>query len=93
MKSRYILAAALAGTITLAGCADMSQQDQRVLSGAAIGTAAGAAVGAITGDWAWAAGGAAAGAIGGYLVDQQKQREQAAYERGVKQGQAQQKKQ
>lgn len=64
----------------------MSQQDQSVLSGAAIGTAAGVALGAITGDWVWAA-----GAIGGYVVDQQRQREQRAFERGVKQGQAQQK--
>ena len=91
MRSRFVVAAALAGTITLAGCADMSQQDQSVLSGAAIGTAAGVALGAITGDWAWAAGGAAAGAIGGYIVDQQRQREQRAFDRGVQEGRAQQK--
>jgi hypothetical protein len=76
----------LAAAIVLAGCAGMSETEQRTLSGAEIGTASGAAVGAITGDWGWAAAGAAAGAAGGYLYDKQKKKEQAAYEQGVKAG-------
>jgi hypothetical protein len=89
MNRKFLLAAALGGAIALSGCAGMSQTEQRVMSGTAIGTAGGAVVGAITGDWAWAAAGAAVGAAGGYLVDQQKRREQQAYEAGVRSGQAQ----
>lgn len=92
MKVRLVLVPALAGVLALAGCAGMSTTEQRTLSGAAIGTGAGAVVGAATGDWAWALGGAAVGAAGGYLYDQQKQKEQRAYEQGVQQGKAQSKK-
>lgn len=91
MNRKIFLAAALSGAIALSGCANMSQTEQRVMSGAAMGTAGGVVVGAITGDWAWAAAGAAVGAAGGYLVDRQKQKEQQAYEAGVRSGQAQQK--
>jgi len=45
-------------------------------------------IGAATGEWAWAAGGAAIGAAGGYLYDQQRQREQRAYQQGVQAGKA-----
>jgi len=64
MTRNLILVCGIAGTLALAGCAGMSETEQRTLSGAAIGTAAGVAVGAITGQWAWAAGGAAIGAAG-----------------------------
>ena len=80
---------AMAGLMTLAGCAGMSETQQRTLSGAGIGTAAGVAVGAITGEWAWAAGGAAIGAASGFLYDQQKQREKQAFEAGVQTGKQQ----
>jgi hypothetical protein len=91
MKSRLMAVAGLAGALALAGCAGMSTTEQRTLSGAAIGTGVGAVVGAATGDWAWAAGGAAVGAASGYLYDQQKQKEQRAYEQGLQEGKAQKK--
>lgn len=58
--------------LLLAGCASMSDTQQRTLSGAAIGTAAGYTIGATTGasKGRAAAIGAAAGALGGYLYDQ-----------------------
>jgi uncharacterized membrane protein len=63
--------ALLAATALVAGCSDMSQTQQRTLSGAAIGTAGGAALGAIGGNPLLGAGaGAAAGALGGYVYDQ-----------------------
>jgi hypothetical protein len=72
MKPRSMMTCGVAAAIVLAGCAGMSDTEQRTLSGAPIGNAGGAAVGAITGDWAWAAAGAAAAAAGGYLYDKQK---------------------
>jgi hypothetical protein len=89
MTRKLILAWSLAGAVTLAGCAGMSETEQRTLSGAAVGTAAGAAVGAITGEWAWTLGGAAVGAASGYIYDQQKQKEKRAYEQGVQEGKKQ----
>jgi len=74
---------ALVVALAVAGCAGMSDTQQRTLSGAGIGTAVGAGVGAITGEWAWAAGGAAIGAASGYIYDQQKKKEEEAYRRGV----------
>ncbi len=60
----------------LAGCANMTPQQQRVLSGGALGAGAGAALGAITGHSiaGGAAIGAAAGAVGGFVYDQSKRR-------------------
>ena len=89
MNRNLIIACSLAGTLALGSCSNMSQQEQSVLSGAGIGTAAGVAVGAITGDWWWAAAGAAAGAATGYLVDRNKQQQQQAYDRGVQAGKQQ----
>jgi len=89
MNRRLAIVPAVACALALTGCAGMSTTEQRTLSGAAIGTGVGAAVGAVTGDWGWAAGGAAIGAAGGYLYDQQKQKEQRAYEQGVQAGKSQ----
>jgi hypothetical protein len=89
MKHGLIGVPLLAGMLATSGCANMSQTEQRTLSGAAIGTGVGAVVGAATGEWGWAAGGAAIGAAGGYLYDQQKQKEQRAYEQGVQAGKTQ----
>lgn len=86
MNRKLLAVAAVAGTFAVAGCAGMSDTQQRTMSGAAIGTAVGAGVGAITGDWAWAAGGAAIGAASGYIYDQQKKKEEEAYRRGVEAG-------
>ncbi|MBL8396347.1 MAG: glycine zipper family protein [Candidatus Accumulibacter sp.] len=89
MNKKLLVVPVIAGALALAGCAGMSSTEQRTLSGAAIGTGVGAAVGAVTGDWGWALGGAAIGAAGGYIYDQQKQKEQRAYEQGVQAGKSQ----
>ena len=62
----------MAGLIV--GCAGMTTQQQRVLSGGAIGAGTGAALGAVTGGSVagGAAIGAAGGAVGGYIYDQSK---------------------
>jgi len=86
MNRTILAAAALVGAVSVAGCAGMSDTQQRTLSGAGSGTAVGAGVGALPGDWAWAAGGAAIGAASGFLVDQQRKREEEAYRRGVESG-------
>lgn len=55
----------------IAGCAGMSNTEQRMLSGGAIGAAGGAALGAIGGNAALGAvAGGAAGVVGGVIVDQ-----------------------
>jgi osmotically inducible lipoprotein OsmB len=62
-----------AGLIALSGCANMSNTEQRTLSGAGIGAVGGAAIGAIAGDAGTGALiGTAVGAAGGYLYDQGK---------------------
>jgi len=59
--------------VLLAGCSNMTTREQRVLSGAAIGTGVGAAAGAIGGNLGLGAAlGAAGGAAAGLLVDEQK---------------------
>lgn len=61
---------ALASVISLVSCADLNSTDQRVLSGAALGTIAGAGIGALSGNAGTGALiGAGAGAVGGYLYD------------------------
>jgi len=57
--------------VTLAGCSDMSQREQRALSGGAIGAAGGAVIGAMAGSPAI---GGAAGAATGALWDDIKKR-------------------
>ena len=59
----------------LAGCAGMSQTQQRTLSGGAMGAGAGAAIGAISGGSAGTGAlvGGAVGALGGYLYGKSKQ--------------------
>ena len=85
---RILICIPLAGALALGGCSDMSQEQQRTLSGGAIGAAAGTAIGAIAGHTVWGlAIGAAAGAAGGYLFDQYKQGQQNAYQRGYAAGQ------
>jgi hypothetical protein len=56
--------------IVLAGCSGMSNTQQKMLSGGAIGAAAGAGITAIAGgNPIWGAiGGAAVGTAGGYLM-------------------------
>jgi hypothetical protein len=73
--------------VALAGCADMSPSQQRMLSGTVGTTAAGAAIGAIAGNAGLGAAiGAGAGLAGSYLYDKHKQSQQRAYEQGYQQG-------
>ncbi len=67
--SRFLTAIVL--VVLLAGCSGMSTQQQRMLSGGAIGAGAGAAVGGISGGSATTGAilGGAAGVAGGYLYD------------------------
>jgi hypothetical protein len=68
MKKIIAIAAA---TVAIAGCSNMSNTEQRTLSGAGIGAAAGAVGTAIFhGNPIWGAvGGAAVGAASGYVYD------------------------
>jgi hypothetical protein len=90
MSRRSIASVFIAGFL-LAGCAGMSDTEQRTLSGGAMGAAGGAVVGAIAGNTALGAAiGGAAGLAGGYIWDRHKKSEEEAYERGVKDGQSSQ---
>ena len=70
-------------TLGLAGCANMSQTEQRTVTGGAGGAAVGAIIGALAGNAAMGAAiGGAAGATGGYLFGKHKEVEHNAYEQG-----------
>jgi hypothetical protein len=86
MRSTRFFIAGLVMAVMLTGCAGMTDQEQRMATGAAIG---GAALGVATGSWGWAAVGTAAGAGTGYLIEAQRQRERAAFERGIEEGRSQ----
>ncbi len=61
----------VAASLLFAGCAGMSNTEQRVLSGGAIGASGGAILGAIGGSAALgAAAGGGAGLLGGFVYDQ-----------------------
>lgn len=68
-----ILAALGIVMLVTTSCSNMTNQQQRMLSGAAIGSGVGAVGTAMTGGCVscGAAIGAGAGAVGGYIVDQQ----------------------
>ncbi len=74
MQSNNKLLVTLGLVGVLAGCANMSDTEQRTLSGAAIGTAGGALIGGMASGTplTGAAIGAAAGAASGYLYDRHK---------------------
>lgn len=87
-KKRVLHALSVAGVLVIGGCADLTETQQRTLTGGAMGAAGGAAIGAIAGNAALGAGiGAATGIAGGYLWDRHRQAERAAYQRGVQSGQ------
>ncbi|MEJ1977157.1 MAG: glycine zipper family protein [Acetobacteraceae bacterium] len=68
---KYVVIIAVALTIPLVGCSNMSPTEQRALSGTGIGAAGGAVIGAIAGNAGLGAGiGAAAGLASGLLYDQ-----------------------
>jgi uncharacterized membrane protein len=62
------------GLVGLTGCSDLTAREQRMLTGAAAGTAIGAAGTVMTGGCVacGAAIGGAVGTAGGYIVDQMK---------------------
>ncbi len=70
-------------TLIISGCANMSQTEQRTLSGGVGGAGLGAVIGAIAGNAGMGAAiGAAAGTTGGFLFGKHKEAEQKAYQRG-----------
>ena len=79
-----------AATLAIAGCSNMSNTEQRTLSGGAIGATAGAIGTAIFhGNPIWGAvGGAAVGAASGYIYDAYKKEEASQYKSGYNAGQS-----
>jgi hypothetical protein len=75
MLKSQIAGLALVGLVA-AGCSGMNNQQQRALSGAAIGTGAGAAIGLLTGGSVvtGAVIGAAAGTAGGLLYHEEQKK-------------------
>jgi uncharacterized membrane protein len=70
---RVTVSALLAATVLLAGCAEMSDTQRRVATGAGVGAAAGALIGSSsTNAGTGALIGAGVGALGGYIYDQSK---------------------
>ncbi len=83
MKRFSILLVALLAITGLAGCAGMTDTQQRTVTGGLGGSAGGAIIGAIAGNAGMGAAiGAGVGIVGGYLYDKHKQAEQRAYEQG-----------
>ena len=84
-----------AATLAIAGCSNMSNTEQRTLSGASIGAAAGAVGTAIFhGNPIWGAvGGAAVGAASGYVYDAYKKEQASQYNSGYNAGKTNQKNQ
>ena len=73
----------------LAGCAGMTDTQQRALSGSAAGAAGGALIGAIAGNTGLGAAiGAGSGLVGGLVVDRVEKDREAAYRRGYAAGRA-----
>ena len=68
---KNLLALPVCAALTLSGCSNMSNTQQRTLSAGAIGAAAGAGIALIAdGNPVWGAlGGAAIGAVGTYVYD------------------------
>ncbi|MEI8149921.1 MAG: hypothetical protein WCG53_05170 [Actinomycetes bacterium] len=85
MKKIVAIAVAILG---IAGCSNMSNTEQRTLSGAGIGAAAGAVGTAIFhGNPLWGAvGGAAVGAASGYVYDAYKKEQASQYNSGYNAG-------
>ena len=65
------MALLMVAALGLGGCAGMSNTEQRVLSGGALGATGGAVIGALAGSAAiGAAAGGGAGLLAGYVYDQ-----------------------
>lgn len=76
MQRKTVASLVILGTLTTAGCSNMTTTEQRVLSGGAIGAGAGAAVGALTGGSVLIGSiiGAGGGAGLGWLYDEDQKR-------------------
>ncbi len=87
MRKGILKPLALVAVLGLGGCAGLTPQEQRVMTGTGIGAAGGAVIGAIAGNaGVGALIGAGAGALGGYLVDQSAQRSERAWQQGYAAG-------
>jgi Glycine zipper len=83
MKRMSTMSGIIALGAMLAGCADMSQTQQRTLTGAAGGAAAGGIIGAIAGNAGMGAAiGAGLGGTGGFLLGRHNEAVDRAYEQG-----------
>jgi uncharacterized membrane protein len=83
MKLIQTLPGIIAMLVMLGGCADMSQTQQRTVTGAAGGAAAGGIIGAIAGNAGMGAAiGAGIGGTGGFLLGRHNEAVEAAYEQG-----------
>lgn len=68
---RKLVAPLVVALLFSTGCSGMSNTQQRVLSGGAVGASGGALIGAVAGSAALgAAAGGGAGLLGGYVYDQ-----------------------
>ncbi len=83
-----IIIALAASFLALTACSNMSNTEQRTLSGASIGAVTGAVGTAIFhGNPIWGAvGGAAVGAAGGYVYDQYEKEKTSQYDAGYNAG-------
>jgi uncharacterized membrane protein len=87
MKKMKFIALLTATIFLVAGCAGLSDTQQRTGTGAAAGAAAGAAIGSFYGSaGAGAAIGAAVGGAGGYIYDQHVKSKDKAYKDGYQAG-------
>jgi hypothetical protein len=84
---RYMLPVIMVVIIALAGCAGMSETQQRTVTGGAAGAAGGALLGAIAGNAGMGAAiGGAVGLTGGFLYGKHEESKHQAYEQGVADG-------
>jgi osmotically inducible lipoprotein OsmB len=84
---RFILPVIVLVIIMLAGCAGMSETQQRTVTGGAAGAAGGALIGAIAGNAGLGAAiGGATGLAGGFLYGKHEDSKKQAYEQGVADG-------
>ena len=83
MKLINWISGVIALVAMLAGCADMSQTQQRTVTGAAGGAAAGGIIGAIAGNAGMGAAiGAGIGGTGGFLLGRHNESVDRAYQQG-----------
>jgi hypothetical protein len=76
--------------VWLTSCANMTDTQQRAVTGTMAGAAGGAIIGAIAGDAGLGAGiGAGVGLLGGLAVDQVQKSNERAYQEGVAAGRSQ----